>query len=438
MSRYFSAWRALLHSKRLKAISVERDLHIVFAPHLNVTQHLCDFDLPDWIQVPVGRSIQDLFSQAAVLVTDYSSVDAEVAYLEKPIVYYQFDSDETLSGAHVYKRGDFDYEQQGYGPVCQTEVHLLRELEAAVCGNRARKYVDRSRDAFRYRDGHCCKRAYQSILELDKPLPESRIVLKSYTQVPNAGDAANAAIISRLTDARVEISDGKSLSQPNLIALGSLLQWIDPRSVIWGTGVLSDEYPIATLPERVFAVRGPLTRKKLLDAGADCPELFGDPGILISDIYPRRTGSMSGLGIIPHYVDRDEPYIAEALRYGARLIDVGQPLEDYLEALCKCDCVLTSSLHGVIFAHSYGIPAAWVQLSGKVVGGSLKFRDYYASVGFNQADIPNLSGSDRVDYAVQSATLPREEIDRRQLLRALAEAQQYLFDMQQSTIIATA
>lgn len=433
-SQYFVAWRSLLHSPSLKRLVDQHGLNLVFCPHPNVVPYLPDFEIPSWVRVATDQvgSVQNLFAEAATLITDYSSVFFELANLGKPVIHYHFDGGEIFSGGHVYARGYFDFDSDGLGPVCATQEDLLDQLEVVLSGKEPPRYAERRRATFPYRDGNCCKRVCDSILELDAPKTESRIVLKSYTRTPNAGDAVGAFILSRLTDGRVEISCTRNLTEPNLISVGSLLHWSDSRSVIWGTGIMSDEHPLRALPDRIFAVRGPLSRRSLLGAGAECPDLFGDPGILISDIYPRRPGEQTGLGIIPHYIDRDEPFVAEALKFGAQLIDVGQPLEEYLGALCKCDCILTSSLHGIIFAHSYGIPAAWVRLSDRVVGDGLKFRDYYASVGYNGPDIPNLSGSDSVAQAVKSASLPRVEIDRRQLKRALAEAQQYLFDMQQS------
>jgi glycosyltransferase involved in cell wall biosynthesis len=429
-SQYFVTWRSLLHSPSLKRLVDQHGLNLVFCPHPNVVPYLPDFEIPSWVRVATDRvgSVQNLFAEAATLITDYSSVIFELAYLDKPVIHYHFDGGEIFSGGHVYERGYFDFDRDGLGPVCTTQEDLLDQLEVVLSGKEAPRYCERRRAIFPYRDGKCCKRVYDSILELDAPQSEPRIVLKSYTRIPNAGDAASAFILSRLTDARIETSSVERLTEPNLISLGSLLHWSDSRSVVWGTGVLSDEHRIGATPERVFAVRGPLSRKRLLDVGAACPDLFGDPGILISDVYPRRIVGQTSLGIIPHYMDREEPFVVEAIKFGAKLIDVGQPLEEYLDALCKCDCILTSSLHGIVFAHSYGIPAAWVKLSDRVVGGSVKFRDYYASVGFNEADIPNLSGSDSVQHAVKAASLPRAEIDRAALKVALAAAYQYIFD----------
>ena len=64
----------------------------------------------------------------------------------------------------------------------------------------------------------------------------------------------------------------------------------------------------------------------------------------------------------------------------------------------------------------------------EVAGGAFKFQDYYMSIGYGPADIPDLSGDDPIARAVRAAGTPREEIDREALRGALERAQQYIFD----------
>ena len=94
---------------------------ITFAPHPNIEPYLDFFDIPNYIQVWKGsnaiESIQTLFGQSSILITDYSSVAFDMAYLNKSIIYYQFDQKEFFSGAHTLQRGWFDYESSGFGPV---------------------------------------------------------------------------------------------------------------------------------------------------------------------------------------------------------------------------------------------------------------------------------------------------------------------------------
>lgn len=104
------------------------------------------------------------------MVTDYSSVAFECAYIDRPIVYFQFDRDEFFAGDHVYTRGYFDYREHGFGPVAETEDQVLDAIQQALEGREDPIYAQRRESFFAFRDGRCCERVYNAILEI---LPES-------------------------------------------------------------------------------------------------------------------------------------------------------------------------------------------------------------------------------------------------------------------------
>jgi glycosyltransferase involved in cell wall biosynthesis len=171
-SDYAIRWKSLLHSPMLRDLAARHGLKLVFCPHANLAEQLADLDLPAYVEVadPLAmQSLQPLFAETAVLVTDYSSVAFEMAYLEKPVVYYQFDTESFFSGGHTSQTGYFDYVQEGFGPVAATEEDLLSCLEATLSDTASSPYAERQRAAFPYRDGKCCERLYRSILALDEP-----------------------------------------------------------------------------------------------------------------------------------------------------------------------------------------------------------------------------------------------------------------------------
>jgi pyruvyltransferase len=254
------------------------------------------------------------------------------------------------------------------------------------------------------------------------------IYLKQFTKFANAGDVASSYILSRLLSDDVETVGQAALDHANLIAIGSILHWADAHSVIWGSGLISAEIKLQTPPARLVAVRGHLTRRRLQAMGIAAPDLVGDPGILMSDFYSPPRRAPTAVGIIPHYVDAAHPFVTQAQDQGAQLIDPLWPLEKYLAELANCEVIISSSLHGVIFAHSYGIPAAWVSLSDRVIGKGFKFRDYYSSIGIDPNDIPMLTGADSVGRVVDAAGLPRTAIDRAALRTGLMEVAAELKD----------
>lgn len=146
---------------------------------------------------------------------------------------------------------------------------------------------------------------------------------------------------------------------------------------IWGSGVIGQREVI--LPRcTLLAVRGPLTQKVI---GYDHAPIFGDPGLLASRIIKKAT-SVNKIGIVPHYVDKNHPVVRE-LRddQSFTVIDVEQEWQKVLAQISACDLILSSSLHGLIVADSYGIPNSRLSFSNAIVGGDFKFFDYGLSVG---------------------------------------------------------
>ena len=99
--------------------------------------------------------------RCSVLITDYSSVFFDVGYMEKPVIYYQFDQEEFRK--YHYQEGYFFYEKHGFGPVVLTEEALLKALrECAQNDFRMQKeYRDRLDAFYPVRDAKNCERTYQ-------------------------------------------------------------------------------------------------------------------------------------------------------------------------------------------------------------------------------------------------------------------------------------
>jgi glycosyltransferase involved in cell wall biosynthesis len=174
-SDFARRWKSFLHSQRLAALVERSGWRIVFLPHPNLEQYLGFFDLPSSIEVRRfgdGRSIQPLFRELSVFVTDYSSKALDVAMLEKPVLYYQFDPEAFFGGGHTSRPGYFDYARDGFGPVCTDEDALIEALDAAMRlnGVAAPQYRERAGRTFPFRDGKCSERVFAAIRALAAPL----------------------------------------------------------------------------------------------------------------------------------------------------------------------------------------------------------------------------------------------------------------------------
>lgn len=160
-------WKKLLHAKKMKELAERFGYRVVFYPHANLKPYKEWFSVPAHIKHldhEAGNSIQDLFHQAACLITDYSSTAFEMAYLFKPVIYYQFDDNIFVDG-HVFTKGYFDYYLDGFGPVCSDQTSLLSALEntlAADC-KPGPDYLERMKNTFAFRDGKCCERVFKAI-----------------------------------------------------------------------------------------------------------------------------------------------------------------------------------------------------------------------------------------------------------------------------------
>ena len=198
-TNYARHWHGFMNHAILKELN-DQGYQIVFAPHPSIQEYMDEFTVPDFIKIYSYSegNIQSVFQNTSILITDYSSVAFDVAYLNKAILYYQFDYDEVFSsGNHTYQKGYFDYNRDGFGAVAYNETELLAALKDLV-DNQAKVpdlYQTRIDKTFQFRDSNNCERVYQAILDLDKPELSNDInyIEKMILQVENLGEWGVAA-----------------------------------------------------------------------------------------------------------------------------------------------------------------------------------------------------------------------------------------------------
>ncbi|WP_198672586.1 CDP-glycerol glycerophosphotransferase family protein, partial [Helicobacter burdigaliensis] len=161
-SEYFLKWKELLQSQELRDIADNYGYKIVFNPHPQVKIYIEDFKVPDYIIIGSENRMQELFCNSSLMITDYSSVAFEMAYLNKPVIYYQFDK-EVFFANHTLQQGYFNYEEDGFGPVVKTQEGLLKEAKKILedgC-KVGEPYKTNMANTFLFRDGKCCERVYE-------------------------------------------------------------------------------------------------------------------------------------------------------------------------------------------------------------------------------------------------------------------------------------
>ena len=104
--------------------------------------------------------------------------------------------------------------------------------------------------------------------------------------------------------------------------------------------------------------------------------------MLLPFLYRPKPGRLYKLGIIPHFIDKDHPWLGKELPEDIRIIDIqNRDIFAFIDDVNRCERIVSSSLHGLIVADAYSIPSRWVKFSDKIGGGNFKYIDYYRSIG---------------------------------------------------------
>lgn len=201
----------------------------------------------------------------------------------------------------------------------------------------------------------------------------------------NFGDTLFRWIAERIAGRAIRPADVHGFA-PKFLAGGSILHCARPFDTIWGVGLRD---PRQTFDEGrrvprgldVRSVRGPITRDFLVKrCGLDVPEIYGDPALLLPTLFPelRRESVRGRIGVVPHFSDQ---HSFERLPPEAKLIRPDREPGEVISEILSCDFVIAGSLHGIIVAEAYGIPARWLKTSP--TEPELKYFDYFQSTNRN-------------------------------------------------------
>lgn len=167
-SEYFKNIDRIMNDERLIEELKKHNYIIKMVPHPNVLCQLEDFTENEYIKIEKDLvDYQKEFCENALLITDYSSIFFDFAYLSKPVIYYQYDREEFYK-TQIYSKGYFEYESDGFGPVCETYEKLIDEIIKAIENDckLENKYQKRINSFYTYRDKNNCERVYNEIKNL--------------------------------------------------------------------------------------------------------------------------------------------------------------------------------------------------------------------------------------------------------------------------------
>jgi hypothetical protein len=237
----------------------------------------------------------------------------------------------------------------------------------------------------------------------------------------NFGDEITIPILKRLFGIEAIPSP---MHAAELIGAGSILDaWIGSKRRllrqlfsggssdlhVWGTGLMVPRIPKWPQRVHVHAVRGYLTAKEM-----DFESTVGDPGILASLLIPKPRNNEAAVGFVPHFVDVE--LVSKRLPIPAnwRVVNPARPVDQVLADIAASDLIVSSSLHGLITADSFGIPCAWLSTWNTLAERSqFKFRDH-ASARLTEFNVP-LRYEQVIEMSVDEievvATKPRRSIE---------------------------
>ncbi len=166
---YYKCLQSLINNAELDSALEKQGLKFVFYPHFNAQEflHLFSTKSKNIIIASKGKyDVQQLMKDSKMMITDFSSVAFDFAYMSRPMAYYQFDVNK-FREKH-YATGYFDYEADGFGPVIKSEKDLVDYICLTMdrCCMIEDVYKARIDGFFTFRDAQNCKRNYEAIKEL--------------------------------------------------------------------------------------------------------------------------------------------------------------------------------------------------------------------------------------------------------------------------------
>tara|TARA_R110000823_G_scaffold106974_1_gene225599 strand:+ start:1064 stop:1885 length:822 start_codon:yes stop_codon:yes gene_type:complete len=230
----------------------------------------------------------------------------------------------------------------------------------------------------------------------------------------NWGDQLNPKLFSFIsgvpTDEINRIWLGDEFSTPRYYCIGSILNLgFSSNYEVWGSGMEDSNHGVKFHPSKIHAVRGPLTRKGYIKWGVNCPEIYGDPALLYPRFYKPDVKKEYKYGIIPHFYHKNHSWVTRFKDDPQiNIIDVQDPIvNNFVDEINKCEIILSSALHGIICADSYGIPSYFIDLTDKETPVNyFKLNDYLMSVkrplveAYRVQDITNLDDFYYYNYSI--------------------------------------
>ena len=213
----------------------------------------------------------------------------------------------------------------------------------------------------------------------------------------NAGDEFSHYLVNKMIINVTGITDDGAGYADNcrFLITGSIASGANGYSYLMGCGVIKSEWNINNF-NQCYVVRGYKTLEKAVqsrpnyDFSTTC---VGDPGLLMSFLIDCKPPVKYKYGIVLHYVDHEfiSEYFDHEFLSQCLIIDITDNIDHIASGILSCQYIISSSLHGLIFAHSLDKPAYWIRLSNTVLmDDNFKFLDYLSTFKLDNNNYLNL------------------------------------------------
>lgn len=227
-----------------------------------------------------------------------------------------------------------------------------------------------------------------------RPIEENKVNLfwtgtykGKITEHENLGDYLSTIVVGHMLNMRGLDMNAIAKKTSCLYAIGSIIGFGLQDATIWGSGLLRREnaYRLVRSKLDIRAVRGPYTRKYLSDiiGKNNCPEVYGDPAVLMPAIYTSKKPKKYVCSIILHHSSKFRNRFPDELKLkGIHYIEImTTDYRHFIDEIVQSEIIISSALHGIILAESYAVPA--IYLKDDEINQDLKFMDWYSATGRN-------------------------------------------------------
>ena len=206
----------------------------------------------------------------------------------------------------------------------------------------------------------------------------------------NFGDWLSPYIIKQISGQKItHLPDYCNSKRKHIVGIGSIANRINEFSHVFGTGISSIN-DIVNPHANFHFVRGPYTRKNIMNEGGPKVEFMGDMGFILSKLYkPLSLQKEIEVLFVRHVVHQSltiqlPDYVVE---HTINISD-SDAIQNLVDKIVISKLVITSAMHCYIACKSYGVPVSLVTFENsqrKVFGDGIKYRDAMEGVGLQSS-----------------------------------------------------